>query len=38
MAGERPDAGMVTVPRTGHAPTLGEPECIAALDAFLGRL
>ena len=38
MAGERPDASMVTVPRTGHAPTLGEPECIAALDAFLGRL
>ena len=38
MAGERPDASMVTVPRTGHAPTLNEPECVAALDDFLRRL
>ena len=38
MGAERPDARMVTVPRTGHAPTLDEPECVAALDAFLRRL
>ena len=35
MGFERPDARMVTVPRTGHAPTLDEPECVAALEAFL---
>ena len=38
MARERPDARMVTVPRTGHAPTLAEPECVEALDAFLAAL
>ena len=38
MAAERPDARLVTVPRTGHAPTLAEPECVAALDAFLAGL
>lgn len=38
MARERPDARLVTVPRTGHAPTLGEPECVEALDAFMGGL
>ena len=38
MGRERPDARMVTVPRTGHAPTLDEPECVAALDAFLREL
>jgi pimeloyl-ACP methyl ester carboxylesterase len=25
----------VTVPRVGHAPTLDEPEAVAALNAFL---
>ena len=35
---EHPDARLVTVPRTGHAPTLTEPECIAALDSFLRDL
>ena len=38
MAEARPDARMVTVPRTGHAPTLAEPECVAALDAFVDGL
>ena len=38
MARERPDASTITVPRTGHAPTLDEPECVAALDAFLREL
>ncbi len=38
MGRERPDARMVTVPRTGHAPTLTEPECVEALDAFLREL
>ena len=38
MAAERRDARMVTVPRTGHAPTLDEPECVEALDAFLREL
>ena len=35
MGREYPDARLVTVPETGHAPTLTEPECVAALDAFL---
>ena len=38
MGRERPDARMVTVPRTGHAPTLTEPECVEALDRFLREL
>ena len=28
----------VTVPRTGHAPTLSEPEAIAAVDRLLARI
>ena len=35
MGREYPAARLVTVPGTGHAPTLTEPECLAALDAFL---
>ena len=35
MGQECPNAHLVTVPGTGHAPTLTEPECVAALDAFL---
>lgn len=31
-------ASLVTVPRTGHAPTLGEPEAVAATDALLARV
>lgn len=35
MAREKPDLARVTVPGRGHAPTLDEPECVAAIDAFL---
>jgi hypothetical protein len=28
----------VTVPRVGHAPTLDEPEAVAAIDALLARV
>lgn len=38
MATALPDITCVTVPRTGHAPTLSEPECVAAMDAYLGRI
>ena len=31
-------AECVTVPRVGHAPTLDEPECIAAIDRLLARV
>ena len=37
MAREKPDLERVTVPGRGHAPTLDEPECVAAIDAFLQR-
>lgn len=37
MAQEKPDLQRVTVPNRGHAPLLEEPECLAALDAFLAR-
>lgn len=33
-----PDADFVTVPGVGHAPTLSEPEAVAAIDAFFARL
>jgi pimeloyl-ACP methyl ester carboxylesterase len=38
MAREKPDLVRVTVANRGHAPLLDEPECVAAVDAFLGRL
>jgi pimeloyl-ACP methyl ester carboxylesterase len=38
MALEKPDLERVTVPGHGHAPTLDEPECVAAIDAFLQRV
>ena len=38
MGREYPGAGLVTVPGAGHAPTLAEPECFVALDAFLRDL
>ena len=38
MAAARPDLRRVVVPGVGHAPTLGEPECLAAIDAFLADL
>jgi pimeloyl-ACP methyl ester carboxylesterase len=33
-----PDLELVTVARTGHAPTLGEPEALAAIDRLLTRI
>lgn len=33
-----PGMAAVTVPGVGHAPSLEEPESIAAIDAFLGRV
>lgn len=38
MARQMPDADMVTIPNVGHAPTLEEPEAIAAIDRLLARL
>ncbi len=35
---EYPGARLVSVSQTGHAPTLVEPECVEALDAFLHDL
>jgi pimeloyl-ACP methyl ester carboxylesterase len=33
-----PQMELVSVPRVGHAPTLEEPEAVAALDALLARI
>jgi pimeloyl-ACP methyl ester carboxylesterase len=38
MQAEHPELEVVTVPRVGHAPTLDEPESVAAIDALLGRI
>lgn len=38
MKAENPDLEVVTVPRVGHAPTLDEPEAIAATERLLGRI
>ncbi len=35
MRAARPDMAVARVPQSGHAPTLAEPEAVAALDAFL---
>lgn len=35
MAREKPDLQQLTVANRGHAPLLNEPECVAAIDAFL---
>ena len=37
MLAEVPGAEMVIVPRTGHAPTLDEPEAVAAIERLLDR-
>ena len=37
MKDAHPAAVTVTVPRTGHVPTLGEPESAAAIDDFLAN-
>ena len=36
--GERLGLDVVTVPRTGHAPTLEEPEAVAGIDRVLARV
>jgi len=38
MHREKPDLERVTVPNRGHVPLLDEPECVAAIDAFLSRV
>jgi pimeloyl-ACP methyl ester carboxylesterase len=38
MEAQNPDLESVVVPRVGHAPTLDEPESIAAIDRLLTRL
>lgn len=38
MAARHPDLDYVTVPRTGHAPTLDEPEAVAAIDRLLAKV
>jgi pimeloyl-ACP methyl ester carboxylesterase len=38
MAKALPEAEAVTIPRTGHAPTLGEPAAVAAIDRLLARI
>lgn len=35
MTARKPDLNVVAVPNRGHVPLLDEPECIAAIDAFL---
>ncbi len=37
MAELAPQADMVTIPGVGHAPTLDEPEAVAAIDRLLAR-
>lgn len=38
MAELKPDLTRITVPNRGHTPTLNEPVCREAIDAFLDRL
>jgi pimeloyl-ACP methyl ester carboxylesterase len=38
MKAENPDLEQLEVPQRGHVPLLDEPECIAAIDAFLARV
>lgn len=38
MQHEKPDLIPLTVAMRGHVPLLDEPECLAAIDAFLARL
>ncbi len=38
MLAELPGASAVTVPQVGHAPTLDEPEAVAAIQALLARV
>ncbi len=38
MAARKPDLRSLRVANRGHAPTLDEPECVAAIEAFLATL
>lgn len=38
MKNENPDLQQLEVAQRGHVPLLDEPECLAALDAFLARI
>ena len=38
MKAENPELVQLEVPQRGHAPLLDEPECIAAIDAFLSQV
>ena len=38
MKARKPDLNVVPVPKRGHVPLLNEPECLAAIDAFLERV
>ncbi len=38
MEREKPDLVSLTVAARGHVPLLDEPECLAAIDVFLGRV
>jgi pimeloyl-ACP methyl ester carboxylesterase len=38
MAGVLEQGDLLTIPATGHAPTLDEPEAIAAIDRLLARI
>ena len=38
MQREKPDLAALSVPNRGHVPLLDEPECLAAIDAFLAGL
>ncbi len=37
MKAENPELAQLEVAQRGHAPLLDEPECVAAIDALLGR-
>jgi hypothetical protein len=38
MKTENPDLQQLEVADRGHVPLLDEPECVAAIDAFLSRI
>ncbi|MEX2207209.1 MAG: alpha/beta hydrolase [Myxococcota bacterium] len=38
MARRKPDLDVLRVANRGHAPTLDEPECVAAIERFLSRI
>jgi len=38
MAARKPDLAILSVANRGHAPTLDEPECVAAIEGFLERV